>query len=163
MLKITGGCAVAVCLAAFGCGSSSNGQPQVNINGITAGQTVDLNPDDTFQINFSVSNFTLESIGNCGTNTNCGQVYLNIDGNACNISAQSFNAITPTAASQSTSSIFANFSFCPANGFSGNHQLTLSLHRDDGTEVIGNGNAPAQATVSVTTTGGSAPTDGGNP
>ena len=59
-----------------------DGQPQVNINGITAGQTVDLNPDDTFQINFSVSNFTLESIGNCGTNTNCGQVYLNIDGNA---------------------------------------------------------------------------------
>ena len=162
MLKIMGGCAVAVCLTVLGCGSSG-GSPGVNISGIQAGQTVNLNPDDTFQVNFSASNFTLQPIGNCGGNTTCGQAYLNIDGAACNIPAQSFNAITPTAAAPSTSTLFANFSFCPANGFSGNHQLTVSLHRDDGTEVIGNGNAPAEATVSVIVTGGSVPTDGGNP
>ncbi len=138
----------------WGCGSSGGGTPQVKITGVQAGATINLMADDTFPLNFSVANFSLQQPGKCGSGTDCGQAYLDIDDQACNQANQPYNAITPTAASPSTSTLFANFSLCPAASLGGNHQLTVSLHLDDGAQVVGTGNAPVQATVSVIVTGG---------
>jgi hypothetical protein len=111
--------------------------------------------DDTYSLGFSTANFTLKQPGQCGSSTNCGQAYLNIDADACDQSNQTYNAIAPTAANTSTSTLFANFSLCPASTLGGNHQLAVSLHLDNGGAVVeGAGNAPAQATVSVIVTGG---------
>lgn len=155
---------VFLCLAFAACSSSGGGGPaQVTINGIQPGATIMLMSDDTYGVNFSVSNFSLKQPGQCGTSTGCGQAYLNIDGNACNQSNQTYNAITPTAGITSTSELFANFSLCPSGSLGGNHQLTVSLHLDDGSQVVGTGNAPAQATVSVVVTGGTVPGDAGTP
>ena len=146
------GCA---CVMMAACGSSSGGgSPNVTIQDVQPGATISLNADDTYGLNFSASNFDLKQPGQCGSATNCGQAYLNIDGDACDQSNQSYNAITPTAANTSTSMLFANFSLCPSATLGGNHQLTVSLHLDSGGQVVGVGNAPAQATVSVVVTGG---------
>lgn len=146
-----------VCLALTACGSSSGGPAQVQITGVQPGSTIMLMSDDTFALNFSVSNFSLQQPGHCGTSNACGQAYLNVDGNACNQPGQTYNAIAPTAANTSTSTLFANFALCPAANLGGNHQLTVSLHLDSGDQVVGTGNAPAQATVSVVVTGGTVP------
>jgi hypothetical protein len=144
-----------VCLVVSACSSSGGGGPaQVMITGIQPGATINLMADNTYGVDFSVSNFSLKQVGQCGTSTSCGQAYLNIDGDACNQANQPYNAITPTAAGTSTSKIFADFSLCPASSRGGNHQLTVSLHLDDGSQIIGNGNAPVQASVSVVVTGG---------
>ncbi|HXT97660.1 MAG TPA: hypothetical protein VN853_15265 [Polyangia bacterium] len=152
-------------LVLVGCGSSSSGPAQVTINGVQPGATITLMPDDTYALNFSASNFSLQQQGQCGSSTTCGQAYLNIDGAACNQPNQTYNAITPTAANTSTSMLFANFALCPAASLGGNHQLTVSLHLDSGAQVVGTGNAPAQATVSVVVMGGTVsgtnPADGG--
>lgn len=153
------GCA---CLVLAACGSSSSGPAQVTITGVQPGATINLMSDDTYALNFSVSNFSLNQPGQCGSATNCGQAYLNIDGDACNQSNQTYNAITPTSANTSQSMLFANFALCSPANLGGNHQLVVSLHLDGGAEVVGTGNAPAQATVSVIVTGGTVPgTDGG--
>jgi hypothetical protein len=119
--------------------------------------------DDTYGLGFSVANFSLEQPGQCGTSSSCGQAYLNIDGDACDQSNQTYNAITPTAANTSTSMLFANFSLCPPANLGGNHQLSVSLHLDGGAQVVGTGNAPAQATVSVVVTGGTVSGTSTNP
>ena len=142
------------CVVMAACGSSGGGSPQVTIKDVQAGSTINLMPDDTYAVNFSASNFDLKQPGQCGSSNNCGQAYLNIDGDACDQSNQSYNAITPTAANTSTSTLYASFALCPAATLGGNHQLTVSLHLDSGAEVEGAGNAPAEATVSVVVTGG---------
>lgn len=149
---------VCACVAVVGCGSSGGGgSPQVTITGLQPGSTITLMPDDTYALDFSTSNFTLKQPGQCGTATNCGQAQLNIDGDACDQSNQTYNAITPTAANTSTSTLFANFSLCPVATFGGNHQLTVSLHLDSGAQAVGTGNAPAEATISIVLTGGTVP------
>ena len=145
-------------VAVVGCGSSSGGgSPQVTITGVQPGSTITLMSDDTYALDFSTSNFTLEQPGQCGTATSCGQAQLNIDGDACDQSNQTYNAITPTAVNTSTSTLFANFGLCPVATFGGNHQLTVSLRLDSGAQVVGTGNAPAEATTSVVVTGGAIP------
>jgi hypothetical protein len=146
-----------VCLTLAACGSSGGGAPQVTITGVQPGATISLMADDTYPLNFSVSNFSLKQPGQCGTAADCGQAYLAIDGDACDQSGQTYNAITPTAANTSQSTLFANFALCPAASLGGNHQLVVSLHLDDGAQVVGTGNAPTQATISVVVTGGTVP------
>ena len=161
-------CALAVSVVmsgAIGCGSSSNnGPPQIVITSPQSGTNVNLPADNTATVSFSASNFALKTKGTCGNATNCGQVYANIDGDACDqSSANPYNAIAPSAGNSSTSSLKLDFSLCPASGFAGSHAVALSLRRDDGTTIIGVGNALAVAQITINTTGGSVQTshDGG--
>ncbi len=146
-----------VAAAAVGCGGSSGGggPPQIVVTNPQSGSVVQLPATDTTQVNFNVSNFNLRQPGTCGGAANCGQVYADIDSGACNQGGKMYNAIAPSAQNGSTSSIIVDFSVCPASTFSGNHTITLSLRLDNGATVIGAGNAPAVAQLSMTTTGGS--------
>jgi hypothetical protein len=142
-------------VAAAGCSSSSSGPPQIVITSPQSGSVVQLQASDTTTVNFSVSNFALKQPGSCGGGANCGQVYADIDNGACNQSLKMYNAIAPSPTNASTTSVTLDFSVCPASTFSGNHTITLSLRLDNGDQVIGAGNAPAIAQISITTTGGS--------
>jgi hypothetical protein len=142
-------------VASAGCGgSSASGPPQITLNDPNAGANVMLATDNTAPVKFSALNFALERQGNCGAGE-CGQVYGNIDGNACNQLGKPYNAISPNAFSASTDTVILDFSLCPVTGAAGNHSIAISLHRDDGATVIGIGNAPARAEISITTSGGS--------
>ncbi len=141
--------------AAAGCGSSSSsGPPQIVVTNPQSGSVIQLPASDTTQVNFNVSNFNLRQPGTCGGAANCGQVYADIDNGACNQSGKMYNAIAPNAGNGSTGSVIIDFSACPASTFSGNHTITLSLRLDNGATVIGAGNAPAVAQITMTTTGG---------
>jgi hypothetical protein len=142
-------------MATVGCSSSSNGPPQILITSPQSGTVVQLMSSNTTMVNFSVSNFNLQQPGTCNGAANCGQVYADIDNGACNAGSKMYNAIAPSPSNGSTSAVTLDFSLCPASTFSGNHSVTLSLRLDNGAEVIGAGNAPAVAQISITTTGGS--------
>ncbi len=150
---------VGICLstvwATAGCGSSSGGPPQIVVTNPQSGAVIQLPASDTTQVNFNVSNFNLRQPGSCGGAANCGQVYADIDNGACNQSGKMYNAVAPSPANGSTSSVVVDFSVCPASSFAGNHTITLSLRLDGGATVIGAGNAPAVAQITMTTTGGS--------
>lgn len=145
--------AVGVWLSA--CGSSSSGPPQIVVTNPQSGSVVQLGAGNTTEVRFNVSNFNLRQPGTCGTGANCGQVYADIDNGACNQTNKDYNAIAPSAASGSTGAVTLDFGLCPASTFAGNHTITLSLHLDNGATVIGAGNAPATADITLTTTGGS--------
>jgi hypothetical protein len=148
-----------VCFAAAAggaaCSSSSSGPPEILITSPQSGSVVQLMSGNTTPVSFSVSNFNLQSPGTCNSAANCGQVYADLDNGACNQSGKMYNAIAPSPSNGSTGSVTLDFGLCPASTFSGNHTVTLSLHLDNGSEVIGAGNAPAVAQITVTTTGGS--------
>lgn len=140
-----------VCLALFGCGSSA-GPPQVRITEIAPGGTITARTDYTFPLHLSVTNFLVQQPGLCGSTVDCGQVYLNIDGHACDQGDQPYNAIALSAPA-SKSIIVADFSFCPpANLFDNSHELTVSLHVDSGAEVLGPDDEPVETTLPVVVT-----------
>lgn len=142
-------------MSAAACSSSSGGPPEILITSPRSGSVVQLMSSNTTVVSFSASNFNLRPPGTCNGAANCGQVYADIDNGACNQGSKMYNAITPSAANGSTSTVTLDFSLCPASTFAGNHTVTLSLRLDNGGEVIGAGNAPAVAQITVTTTGGS--------
>lgn len=142
-------------MTAGGCSSSSSGPPQIVVTSPQSGTAVQLMSSNTTVVNFSVSNFNLRQLGTCNGAANCGQVYADIDNGACNQGSKMYNAIAPSSANGSTSAVTLDFGLCPASTFSGNHTVTLSLHLDNGGQVIGAGNAPAVAQITITTTGGS--------
>lgn len=143
-------------LASAACSSSGNNGPaQIVVTSPQSGSVVNLSSTNTTDVSFNVTNFKLQQPGTCGSATDCGQVYADIDNGACNQTNKTYNAIAPGPANGSTGSVTLDFGLCPASSFAGIHTITLSLHLDNGSTVIGAGNAPAVAQISITTTGGS--------
>jgi hypothetical protein len=145
-------------LVAVGC-NDENGPPAIVIQSPLPGTIVNVQADNQVPITVRVRNFNLKSPGGCGNDVNCGQIYLNVDGDACNIPGKAYNAIAPTNGSgNSTTVVNADLSFCPPTSIAGNHRISASLHRTDGGTVIGAENAPALAEITITTGSGSVPT-----
>lgn len=138
-----------------GCGSSgSGGAPNIVVTDPQSGAVVNLPASDTTAVSFDASNFDLKAPGTCGGAANCGQVYAQVDGSACNQDGKMYNAVAPGPGGGATNDVTLDLSLCPPDTLGGNHTVTLSLHLDNGATVIGAGNAPALAQITITTTGG---------
>jgi hypothetical protein len=118
-----------------------------------AGSTKELGSDMKVRLTISANDFESQVTGDCGNDSGCGQAYVNIDGNTCNRPGQAFNNMLGGGGSLGQDFfVEADFSLCPAAQQAGTHIVTVSLHRDDGTAVIGTGGQPASATISIITT-----------
>jgi hypothetical protein len=135
-----------------GCGDS-NDDPGVKIVNPEAGTTTQLGSDMKVRLTISANDFSIQAQGSCGGDSACGQAYVNIDGNACNQPGRPFNNMLGGGGDLGQDFfVEADFSLCPAARQAGTHTVTVSLHRDDGTAVIGSGGQPAAATISLVTT-----------
>lgn len=96
---------------------------------------------DSVPVEFRIADFTLRDAGLCHASMSCGHVHLTIDGDSCNQAGRVFND------EGSSGPLSAKLALCPA--VSGLHTITVSLHRDDESLVIGTGGMPVQASVEI--------------
>lgn len=156
--RLAAALSLSVLLSAAACGDTDD-EPKLTIRSPAPGSTHQLGADQDLRLTISANDFELKAPGACGDDTNCGQAWLNIDGAACNRPGLQYNNLLGDGTLGQDFFIDADFSFCPPGTVMGNHILTVSLRRPDGTAVIGEGGAPVQATLNVIITNANA--DGG--
>jgi hypothetical protein len=126
--------------------------PSVEILSPDPGDTVELESDDmTVSFRIDTDDFDLDEADECAGDLGCGQAVLRIDGDACNAPGLPYNAVTTDDETFGEATLEANFSFCPAAGRLGPHQVTVSLRRADGSPVMRLDGTPAEAMVPVMT------------
>jgi hypothetical protein len=136
-------------LALMGC--DTDDQPELRILTPPAGEVVSLGSDMKVRFTISANDFQLKAPGECNGEADCGQAWLNIDGNTCNQPGMPYNAVLGDGGTLGQDFfIEADFSLCPQAQIEGQRQITISLRREDGSLVIGEGDQPVQATTSVT-------------
>jgi hypothetical protein len=99
-------------------------QPSIEITSPTPAATVGI---PTFSVAFTTANFNPDNGQATCSPTPCGHVHLLIDGNACNMGANPYNA------TDDTSPITADVTPCPTH--QGQHTVTVQLHNADHTPV----------------------------
>jgi hypothetical protein len=141
----------AVALAFLAC--DSDNQPQLRIVSPTAGANVTMSADMKVPVVISANDFSIKQPTECAsTDVRCGVAYLNIDGDACNQPGKPYNNVLAEGRLGQDFVVEALFQYCsPAQRY-GTHNLTVSLRKPDGTQVLGEGNQPAAATLSIVTT-----------
>lgn len=123
--------------------------PTISIDSPLASATVALgsDADQSVDVAFTVTGFTLAAPGSCGETENCGHVHLTIDGTACNADGAPYNN------AGGSSPLAAKFATCATPV--GAHEITVALHDDDHGAVLDAEGAAVADAVSVTTTGAS--------
>lgn len=122
--------------------------PELTITSPAQGDTVfvGLDPDQSVNIEFTMSLLTLESSpGGCGANPNCGILAVNIDGDDCNdpsapAPVNNFGVLG--------SPIAAKFALCPTP--LGPHTVTLTVFNDAGNAPLMVNGQPFTREVQVT-------------
>jgi hypothetical protein len=144
---LTVGLAIFVAVAGgFGC-EDEDDLPQVSITSPNAGSTHTLGESMRLQVSFRTDDFEIEQ--DCGEERYCGRAYLNIDGDACNQPGQDYNSVLLDADINETRFMDAQFDLCPAASRTGSHTITVSLHYNDGTAVVGEAGVPVSATITL--------------
>lgn len=115
--------------------------PTIKITAPAPGATVMLDATGGADVAFAVANFTLKSVGECGTDRACGHVAVRIDGNDCNGAGKIYN-------SEATASP-ARASFGPCKMAAGMHVVELALHDDTHSDVPGGSRTAATVVVNV--------------
>jgi hypothetical protein len=146
LLVVLGGVAA---LAFLGCDSDDDAQ--LRIVSPTAGETITMGDDMKVPIVISANDFALKPPTECGTDPQCGVAYLNIDGDACNQPGRPYNNVLSSGSLGQDFVVEALFQYCPPATRFGSHNVTVSLRKPDGSTVIGEGGAPASATISLVT------------
>ncbi len=116
--------------------------------------------EDDVPIAFTTTGITLMMPGSCtdksDSNDNCGHVHLLIDGAACTPSGSPYNNATPASAAAdgaNASPVNAIVSSCPT--VNGAHTVTLELHHDDHSPIVGaDGMTVISSQVMITVSGG---------
>jgi hypothetical protein len=125
--------------------AACGGAPPASITLInpTSGATVPLgtDPDRSVSVTFATTNFTVTAT--CNGASQCGRVYVFIDGTACDPVGQPYDAL---AVSSPATAIFASCAMP-----TGAHALSVELHTEDGTAVKGANGQTAAASVNITT------------
>ncbi len=112
---------------------------RISITSPANGANVTLASDGSLAVQF-FTNITQAPPGACGGVPNCGQIWVNLDGDQCNESVHPYNNTATISPAQ------ALFARCRTR--TGPHTITLSLHRDDDTPFL-NGATPVTASVMV--------------
>lgn len=115
--------------------------PSISITSPADNSTVNLSADKKIAINFE-TNYALRAPGTCGTQENCGHVYVLVDSSTCNAPNMVFNTVAIS------SPVEADLSKCMTP--TGMHTITLELRHDNGTSVQNLINNPVQSMVTVT-------------
>lgn len=126
------------------CGSSGGLPgvvPSVSITSPADNSTVNLSADKKVAINFE-TNYTLRAPGTCGTQDNCGHIYVMVDSSTCNAPNMVFNTIAVS------SPVEADLSKCMTP--TGMHTITLDLRHDNGTSVQNLLDNPVTSMVTIT-------------
>ena len=125
--------------------------PQLRIVSPTAGETITMTDDMKIPIVISANDFAIKPPTECGTDQRCGVAYLNIDGDACNQPGKPYNNVLSSGTLGQDFVVEALFQYCAPNQRFGNHNVTVSLRKPDGSTVLGEGGVPAAATISLVT------------
>jgi hypothetical protein len=139
--------AAATVLTVAGCygdDGGGSGGTHLTISSPAANATVQMSATRTLPIEFTLSGFTLQMAGTCGSNTDCGHLHLRIDGDSCNNvqMGKPYNAVAYV------SPITANLALCPSA--SGTHTFLLELHDDHHAPVMDSYGTPITAQVRAT-------------
>jgi hypothetical protein len=149
-----------------GGGGPGNGDggsaPTIWITSPAAGATVSVvqppeSPAWIASVGFSVTNFTIWAPGTCpggAANTRCGYVVAEVDGTACNQMGETFNSLGTTAGcidGNPSGGVYVNLADC--SSVDGPHTVTLELHADDGSPIVGPNGAIVSARVTFKATG----------
>jgi len=147
LLVVLGGAAA---LAFLACDTDNT--PQLRIVAPAAGESVTMADDLKVPIVISANDFAIKAPTECGSDTRCGVVYLNIDGDACNMPGKPYNNVLSDGGTLGQDFVVqALFQYCSPTQRYGTHNVTVSLRKVDGTAVIGEANQPAAATISLIT------------
>jgi hypothetical protein len=146
------GLALLASVAAIQLACDTDDKPQVNIVTPSAGSTVALGQDMKIRVTITANDFELKRPGDCKGEDNCGVAYLNIDGDGCNQPGQAYNNVLGDGTLGQDFFIEALFLHCPVERRTGSHNITVSLRDQNGQPIIGAGDVPAQATISIVTT-----------
>jgi hypothetical protein len=103
---------------------------------------VTIDSSHQIPVQFTVGSFTLQDPGTCGDNPDCGHVELLVDGHDCDAPRATYNNLSIT------NEVTALLDQCPA--VKGEHNLTVELHHDDGSVVVGPSGQYLSRTVHVT-------------
>jgi hypothetical protein len=168
--------ALAIRSVAGGCSSSSPGKassgdggggeggasfPTIAISSPMSGATVTVTKlpgtEEVVPISFSTTNIMLMTPGACPaslgpTDDSCGHVHLLIDGAACTPGGQPYNNATPAMAGDVPSPVNAIVTSCPM--VNGAHTVTLELHHDDHSSLMGADGKVISTQVMFTASGG---------
>jgi hypothetical protein len=120
--------------------------PRLEIINPSAGERVELGSDMRVDVDIFVRDFDIDTVGKCaGESDPCGQVVLNIDGDACNAPGSPYNSILD----HDRTEIEADFALCPAETRLGNHTITVSLLQQGQPATKGSGTVAASITVTT--------------
>ena len=170
--------ALAIGSVAGGCSSSSPGKassgggdggggdggatyPTIAISSPMSGATVTVTKlpgtEEVVPISFSTTNIMLMAPGSCPmslgpTDDSCGHVHLLIDGTACTPAGAPYNNATPAMAGAVPSPVNAIVTSCPM--VNGAHTVTLELHHDDHSSLMGADGKVISTQVMFTASGG---------
>jgi hypothetical protein len=128
-------------LVGGGCGHPT---PDIQITDPLHGSTVTIPANQQLPVSFTVTNFTLQAPGSCGTNARCGHVHARINlGPTCNAIPSNNPApdpLDPTTsinAEGAASPITIDFTECGSMPLSGETwNLFLYLANDNDTDVL---------------------------
>lgn len=141
-----------------GTDTSNGGTPTIKIDKPTTGTTLavsDLTDGTDYDVDFTITNFTLKDPGTCAGATNCGHLHLLVDGANCNAPG------TPYNAAATSSPATAGFDYCKS-GIPGSHVISLEIHNDDHSPFkVGGQTVSDQVTVTVSGGASDSGTDGG--
>ncbi|HEV8325196.1 MAG TPA: hypothetical protein VG389_26505 [Myxococcota bacterium] len=134
-------------LAAASAAGCVNLPTEVSISSPADGSTAVAGLDGTLEIGLSAMAWRYEPPGTCPPHEKqCGQAWINIDGDACNAGGVSYNVAGPTPETDNgfgwIPGLTANLTLCPT--FLGEHTITVTLVRDE------DGSVAATASVTVT-------------
>jgi hypothetical protein len=131
-------------------GTSSSG-PTIKITDPATGSTLTYSTQTTdFDIAFTVTNFTVMDVGQCGSTANCGHVEAFVDGATCNDTGD--NPPHNWNAESGASPVTIGLDYCPGfpNLASGTHTIKVELHKDDLSAVTGTNGQPISDQINVT-------------
>jgi hypothetical protein len=134
-----------------------SGPESITITSPADGATVTFDGEPNLQVAFTVTNFRLSDPQFCGTQKQCGTVWIKVDGDNCN---EPIGNTPPRNAEGTSSPITAHLEYC-FNGNAGPHTIDAELHDSDGVLVTDGSGKPARATIHITAqvTGEDAGTD----
>lgn len=123
--------------------------PTVTITSPAEDQNITLPTNKQVALTVALTDFELAAVGTCGSRPNCGQLHVKIDGDDGNAPGKSYNTIA------TSSTVFADFSILEGNAIdtSGDHTISVELHRDNGTAYSNTG-AVDSVGVKIATVGG---------
>jgi hypothetical protein len=133
-------------------GSTTGSSATITITSPTAGASVDYSVMNTdVDVSFTVTGLTLKDPGTCAGAAGCGFVAVFVDGTTCNNVEDPKNP-QPYNGTASSSPTTAGLDYCPTfPALSASHTLSLELHNDDGTPLLGADGKVISASVMFTT------------